>query len=333
MSRILWLSNAAMFTEAVQAGTASGHITGGVAYNSMAFSMLGQRHEINTAKSFIRSENESLPVYGWRIAGMEAAADILIKDPMVLSFNKSKGKAGTIGVIHHIDYHKMRSSFRHWVYLSALERRMILPDRLILVSEFWRDYVRSKGAKDLRVIHNSFDINEFTKARDNQKDIFQLLGLPADRPLIYLGMASKEKGFDRMIRLVADLPYSFFATGEWQGTLPANTKVLRLNREEYLCMLNTATTTVTMPAIPEGWSRVAHESLLSHTPVIGIESGGMTELLEKSGQIIIRADSELAPALRRSIAEAASLGKAGFEYVKQFDLDYFRKAWLEAVEI
>ena len=45
---------------------------------------------------------------------------------------------------------------------------------------------------------------------------------------------------------------------------------------------------ISFSEFPEGWNRVAHEALLTKTPVIGSGQGGMNELLNKSGQIICR---------------------------------------------
>ena len=81
----------------------------------------------------------------------------------------------------------------------------------------------------------------------------------------------------------------------------------------------------------EGWNRIAHESLLSHTPVIGKESGGMTELLLKSGQIIVRDKSEIREAVEKAISERTRLAETGYNYVKQFDLTYFKNAWMQTI--
>lgn len=310
-----------------------GHLTGGVAYNLAALNSIASEHITEVPRAFVRREAESLPAYALRVVRLKPRADILIKDPMVLSFNKAEGLKLSIGMIHHIDYHRMRSSLRHRLYLRNLERRMLGAGRIVVVSEYWKKYIEGKGGRDVRVIHNSFDVSEFESVREEVNDFRLRYGLDGNRPLIYLGMASVDKGFDRVMKLVEGLPFQFLATGEWQGALPSNIQVHRLSRKDYLQMLSSADATLTMPSIPEGWSRVAHESLLSLTPVVGIESGGMTALLEHSGQIILRKESELQAALERAMNERENLGRSGFEYVRQFDQDYFRKAWLEAVEV
>jgi len=87
-----------------------------------------------------------------------------------------------------------------------------------------------------------------------------------------------------------------------------------------------------MPSIEEGWSRVAHESLLCRTPVIGSGTAGMQELLEKGKQIICLDLEKLPSMVVSALGNRQQLANSGYDYVKQFDLSYFNKAWQTLID-
>ena len=82
----------------------------------------------------------------------------------------------------------------------------------------------------------------------------------------------------------------------------------------------------------EGWNRIAHEALLSHTPVIGSNSGGMKELLEKAGQVVVNDKTEIYSAVEKVLSQREIFAEKGYEFVKQFDMKYFSNAWIVLVK-
>ncbi|MFI5222259.1 MAG: glycosyltransferase, partial [Bacteroidia bacterium] len=52
--------------------------------------------------------------------------------------------------------------------------------------------------------------------------------------------------------------------------------------------------TLAFTGINEGWNRIAHESILAGTDVIGVDSGGLGDLLKESGSMIANSAEEFA---------------------------------------
>jgi glycosyltransferase involved in cell wall biosynthesis len=52
--------------------------------------------------------------------------------------------------------------------------------------------------------------------------------------------------------------------------------------ENYLQEMAASLYTLALPLFNEGWNRVAHESILVGTPVIGYPKGGLADLLKQS---------------------------------------------------
>ena len=86
-----------------------------------------------------------------------------------------------------------------------------------------------------------------------------------------------------------------------------------------------------MSKLMEGWNRVAHEALLCNTPVVGSGMGGMGELLTKSKQIITTND-----AIKENVVAVLKnrnkYSNVGYDFVKQFDMNYFNSAWQQTIE-
>lgn len=62
--------------------------------------------------------------------------------------------------------------------------------------------------------------------------------------------------------------------------------------EAFLNYMATAEYTLAMPAFNEGWNRVAHESLLVGTQVIGFDRGGLGDLLKGANAILVETVEE-----------------------------------------
>ena len=58
----------------------------------------------------------------------------------------------------------------------------------------------------------------------------------------------------------------------------------------------------------------------------------MKELLEKSGQKIINEPGMIKDTLNKVLHQKNSLGAKGYEYVKQFNEDYFRREWSKLIQ-
>jgi glycosyltransferase involved in cell wall biosynthesis len=61
----------------------------------------------------------------------------------------------------------------------------------------------------------------------------------------------------------------------------------------YLHEMATSYCTLALPGVNEGWNRIAHESLLVGTPVIGYDKGGLGDLLRESDSYIVNSSEEV----------------------------------------
>jgi glycosyltransferase involved in cell wall biosynthesis len=82
----------------------------------------------------------------------------------------------------------------------------------------------------------------------------------------------------------------------------------------------------------EGWNRIAHEALLSGTPVVGSGTGGMHELLENAGQPEVQSPEELVAAVETVLKDRRTYAEKGYDYIRQFDLAYFERRWKAVVD-
>jgi len=106
---------------------------------------------------------------------------------------------------------------------------------------------------------------------------------------------------------------------------------LDLPYTDYVRLLAASDAVVTMSRMVEGWCRTAHEAMLCGTPVIGSGTGGMRELLEGGGQLVLPDVRGLPDALRSALGRRHELGTAGRTFAARFDAAYFRDAWTDLV--
>ena len=154
-----------------------------------------------------------------------------------------------------------------------------------------------------------------------------------DKPVIYLGKNSKPKTYEayRLVRPLAR-DYLIITTGpvkEFDGPVH-----LDLDFPGYSSLLHFCSVTLLLPGFSEGWSRIAHESLICGTPVIGNGKGGMRELLEKTHQVICSQNrpGEILRLIAGITGSAKRVDQKDLLYARRFDLDYFGNQWERLVK-
>lgn len=188
-------------------------------------------------------------------------------------------------VFHHYDKREKRSFLYHlnaWVLLKILSAA---PShvRVIVVAGFWKDFLLTKGipAGVIMYFPNLFDTRLYEKYRSIEKN---------DRQ-IYLGQysAKQHTSVPALIeKLTAGNYYCFYTTPyKTEKRMEKGAEILHLDFDEYLKKVASSSYTVCLGAFDEGWNRIAHESLLCNTAVIGNESGGLTDLISQSGQFLV----------------------------------------------
>ncbi len=324
--KILWQSKSSKVLQAFYEGTVADGINGGNAYDVQSALALAKDFKVVIDPVTIR-KNESVFSYWRRMRNYKPVADLLIMEPYPVVFGKRSESQLSIAVIHHIDHFLAKKSIYHRWYFYNLLRKINKCNAIVTVSEHWKKYFELRGCKNVSVIYNSFDPELYGKSEEDEQSFRRRNGIPSDKKIVYIGNAIREKGVVEVYEALKSSGFHLVMTGPRNRVPELNVQYLNLKRKEYLQVLTFSSVVVCFSLMEEGWNRIAHESLLSHTPVVGKDSGGMTELLNKAGQIVVRDRSEIRDAVTEAMEKRGQLADSGFNYVKQFDLNYFENAW------
>lgn len=156
--------------------------------------------------------------------------------------------------------------------------------KIIAVSPFWCQYFKSQfQIKHVEWFPNLFDVSKYQSFKNNEKF-----------PWIHLGQFSSkndEQIFELAKRLSKDGYYCYFSTLNPETAAPNNGsyEIICFNGFlDYLSQVSHSLCTLALVKINEGWNRVAHESLLLNTPVIGYQKAGLGDLLKESNSICVK---------------------------------------------
>jgi len=246
---------------------------------------------------------------------------------IALNFVRSRSKA--VSLFYHLDDsgkpHSQVSVLLRWLYLRQARRC----DGVVVIAQYWRDYLKEKKVRVTDLIYWGFDVARFSFSQEEVQDFkkkYDLLG----KPIIYLGNCQRRKGVAEAYEQLKYLDAHLVTSGEEQIQIPARN--LRLSYREYCLLLRASNVVLTLSKFKEGWNATAHEAMLVRTPVIGSGLGGMRELLEGGKQIICPDISALPGKVEYAIAHERELGEQGYRFASQFTLERFERSWLELVE-
>lgn len=248
---------------------------------------------------------------------------------ITLPFDHTHGK--NIALIYHID--NSFKSFPLKIISETLDKIMIRNlnsvDKLVVISQFWKDYFEKLGNTTIEIIYNPFNFEEFVFNYNDITEFKQKKNL-SKKPIIYLGNCQKAKGVVEAYKALKELDAYLVTSGIKDVNLPIIH--LNLNYKDYLKLLHASSTVVTMSKFNEGWCRTAHEAMICKTPVVGSGMGGMNELLQGGKQIICPDFSKLMDWVEYAIDEPA-LGKSGYTYATQecFSFNFFKKKWINLI--
>ena len=259
--------------------------------------------------------------------------DFIIKD-FEASLFLNKKPARNIAIIHHIDY-PYAPLFLRFTY-PFLKKIIFLDlkknDAIVTVSKYWENYFKEKGYKNVQLIYNAFNLNDFDFSSEEIEEFKKRHNL-TEKPIIYLGNCQKAKGVVESCQALKDLDATLVTSGEQMIKIPARN--LEIEYNDYLKLLKASSIVVTMSKFKEGWCRTAHEAMLLKTPIIGSGKGGMRELLKGGKQIIcedfnsLRAKVEYLlnhPEVRKK------MGEDGYNFAKNFTVERFKEDWLKLIK-
>ncbi len=330
MTTITWQSRTAVVYESFQRKELINAANGGNAYDFYAARVLSEHFNLNIDQFAINATNENSINYALRMRRHKIATDVMIMEPYPLIFGRRSPGTKTIAMIHHLENHP--DSIKHQIFHSLLKKQLRKTDLIVTVSAFWADYLRNTGCKNVKVIYNSFNPADYEISIDNVVSFKKKHGFNENDPIIYIGNASRQKGVYETYEALKNSNFQLVMTGSINKAPDLPVKFLNLDRPDYIALLNAAAVVVTFSSLIEGWNRIAHEAMLSKTPVIGSGKGGMKELLTGGGQQILENTAGLHEAIMHAISNREELGLSGYNYAKKFNPEYFSNEWVSAIQ-
>jgi glycosyltransferase involved in cell wall biosynthesis len=301
---------------------------GGSVYEDMVGDVLSDSFEIKV-ENFSSKRDFLLRV--WNISQRKDFNFVIRNFDSCLFLNPKPVK--NIAIVHHIDY----SFAPFWIKLFSLFSTPLIlknlkkTDAIVVVSKYWENYFRERGYKNVFLIYNGFDLNDFNfsdKEIEEFKEKYNLTG----KPIIYLGNCQLAKGVVESYQKLKDLNCHFVTSGKQKVKIPARN--LELEYGEYLKLLKASFVVVVMSKFNEGWCRTCHEAMLLKTPVIGSGKGGMRELVAGGKQIICEDFSQLKEKVEYLLKHPEireNMGQAGFDFAKNFTKENFAEKWRELI--
>jgi glycosyltransferase involved in cell wall biosynthesis len=235
-----------------------------------------------------------------------------------------------IGIVHHVG---ASSNALFAAFENKMHARLRKAHRIVVVSEYWKQYFSALGFENLELIYNGFALNEYKMSRYATDDFKERYGLTG-KPIIYLGNNGPLKGVQRTRAALHGIDAHFVSSGQAERA-SEDFVSLRLDRRDYLRLLAASDVVTTMSEFDEGWCRTAHEGMLTKTPVIGSGRGGMRELLVGGNQVITEDPRELRQAVLAYLQDPykrAAAGQQGFEYAETFSFERFQSAWRDCID-
>jgi len=303
---------------------------GGNIYDFQAAMALGSKNELFADPRSIWEKDT--PLSYWLKLRKRPSADLLIMEPYPVVFGSLRKGIKRLAIIHHIDFDRIESSRKHKWFFSRLIKRLKTLDGLVTVSKYWKDYLESEGCTNVSVIYNSFDPLLYQFAEDKRVEFRSKFGFDPEKPLVHIGNASAEKGVYEVYEALKGEPIQMVMSGGRNNASDLPVAFMSLPETEYRELIFSCDAVMAFSKMMEGWNRIVHEAMLCQVPVIGSGSGGMQELLEGGGQLITSNASDLPDLLRQALDNRTVLGKRGYSYASQFNLGYFKAAWLDFVQ-
>jgi glycosyltransferase involved in cell wall biosynthesis len=311
---------------------------GGDTYNANARTALAQEFEVELvscqARLFTWFRPLKLIESFVRLFALRGRRDVWVRDfysTLTLPFDRTKGKQ--VVMIHHIDF----AGFAWWarvlfgVTSRLFYRNLRKADAIVTVSDYWKNHFVSLGYSNVHIIPNGFDLEQFAISKEAVAEFRKKYHLEG-KPIVYLGNCQKVKGAVESWEALKGLDAHFVTSGKRLVKIPARN--LELSYRDYLTLLQASSVVLAMSNFQEGWGRTAHEAMLLKTPVIGSGSGGMRELLEGGGQIVVEDMRKLRKEVELLLEEPqrrAELGEMGYNFARTFSQERFEKAWIDII--
>ncbi len=320
------LSNSETLYNAWNNGCNNSGLTGGVRYN---INMMGviQAYEGWMDRRFVKRKSERMWEYAKRIRKYEVNEKLQILEPMVAAFIKQNNESRKIAILHHFD-NALRYGLHRYLYTKYVIRKLQLCDRIVVVSPYWENLLQDHGIGNVVVIRNSYP-RSYADNIVRDDSVFSELGLPRRETMVFGGKATSSKGF---FQLCEHLSGDVFVIGTGQDQ-QRQTKwaVCDLDSLMYKRIVAACDITILNTNMIEGWSRVAHESLLLGTPVLARPMGGLMNMIKEGGQHSYNDYKEMNKKCRQIVEDRNKYSLLGKSAMAKYDMEYFRTSWEDVI--
>ena len=222
-------------------------------------------------------------------------------------------------VLHNFDQNDNKSFSLKCYYkllFYLLKRQKSARIKTVVVASFWKQYFQKEiGLRNVHIFPNLFDTQAYEKYQSKHKNNW-----------VHLGQLSSknDQGINKLAeKLTSEGYYCYFSTLNPDEASRKNPffDILYFEQfSDYLEHVSRSLCTLALSRINEGWNRVAHESMLLGTPVIGYNAGGLGDLLKESKSIIVNSVDEAYTCIAQNL-----FVQPNHAFTEKYDLSHFAK--------
>jgi glycosyltransferase-like protein len=248
-----------------------------------------------------------------------------------------------VRTVHHVD------DFTSPSLIDCQRQAIVEPDRILVVSERWREILAYEYRTSAEVVHNGVDVARFRSALPDLAAALRQRAGASDRPLILaVGGIEPRKGSDTLMAAIAELRcsgrqpvlavvggHSFQDYREYRDRVLSSLPGLGLRLDDDVVLLGTvadaelpgwyaAADVLAFPSTKEGWGLAVLEAMSAGLPVVASDLPVFREYL-RPGQDALMVPmgdaAALAAALGTVLDDAAladRLRAAGYEVCARF---------------
>ena len=240
-----------------------------------------------------------------------------------------------VRTVHHVD------DFTSPSLIDCQRQAILEPDRILVVSERWREILADEYGTSAEVVHNGVDVDRFRSADPGLAAALRRRAGAARRPLILaVGGIEPRKGSDTLMAAVAELRrsgrhsgrgpvlavvggHSFQDYREYQERVLASLPGLGLRLDDDVVLLGTvpdaelpgwyaAADVLAFPSTKEGWGLAVLEAMSAGLPVVASDLPVFREYLRPGRDALmvpVNDAAALAAALGAVLDDAALAGR------------------------